>query len=85
MAKKKSNKIETPVMRKCDCWLEIGTCFCDEDNPKTTRYSVLDLKGEVHSRWETPNEALQDGRKRLNGRFNIFDNLEKRTIISYGK
>jgi hypothetical protein len=82
---KKSNKIENPVMRKCDCWLEIGTCFCDLnlEERQATRYSVLDLQGEVHSRWETINEALQDGRKRLNGKFNIFDNLEKRTVINY--
>lgn len=82
---KKSNKIENTAIRKCDCWLEIGTCYCESDNPKATRYSVLDHEGEVNSRWETLNEALEDGRKRIGDNFTIFDNLEKRSILNYGR
>ena len=83
MAKKKSNEIENAVARACDCWLKIETCYCSLDC-KATRYSVKDKAGRTHSKWETINEALGDGRKRLSLGFTIFDNLEKKSIINYG-
>lgn len=85
MAKRKKKEEEIPVLRKCDCWLEIDTCYCGLEGYESVRYSVVDSKKNVHSRWETLNEAMEDGRKRMNGCFSIYDNLEKKTVISYGE
>ena len=85
MGKKKKKPEPMPVMRKCDCWLEIGTCYCEMDKYSSIRYSVLDSKGGVHSRWETLQEALDDGRARMDGIFVVYDNLEKRIALSYGE
>lgn len=83
MAKKKKKPEVVPVLRKCECWLEIGTCYCESDTYSSIRFSVIDSKGEVHSRWETLQEALEDGRARLDGVFHIYDNLEKRIVLTY--
>jgi len=82
MAKKKSNEIENAVARACDCWLKIETCYCSLDC-KATRYSVQDRAGRTHSRWDTINDALKDGRKRVGTPFVIWDDLEQRTLIHY--
>lgn len=61
------------------------TCYCDVDCLSSVRYSVIDSKKVVHSRWGTINEALDDGRSRMDGVFTIYDNLEKKEVISYGE
>lgn len=84
MGKKKQSKVNTPefyIRRACECWLEVGTCFCLLDN-NSTRFSVR-KHNEIHSRWETINEALEDGRKRVGKPFQIIDELTKKEIISY--
>lgn len=68
-------------MRKCDCWLDVETCFCETEN-SGTRYSVL-KDGITYSKWETINEALEDGRNRLENKFTVFDNLENREVLKY--
>lgn len=83
MARRKKKPEPQKIARPCDCWLDIGRCYC-EDNLTSIRYSVKDLKGQTHSRWETPNEALEDGRKHLGDEFEIYDNLEEKTLLKYG-
>lgn len=82
MARKKKKQEIKKIARECDCWLDIGRCYC-EDDLTSVRYSVKDLKGEVHSRWETPNQALEDGRKHMGNKFEIYDNLEQKTLLKY--
>lgn len=84
MGKKKQSKVNTPefyIRRACECWLKVDGCFCSLDS-KATRYSVR-KNDDIHSRWETINEALIDGRKRVGKPFQIIDELTKKEIISY--
>lgn len=84
MGRKKKNQEVQKIARRCECWLDIETCYC-ETELSSVRYSVRDDKGQVHSRWETPNEALEDGRKRLGRKFEIYDNLEEKPLLKYGE
>lgn len=78
----KKSKEEIPsVARVCDCWLDVGRCFCEED-AKHIRYSVI-YKEAVRGRFEKLNEALQYGRVAFESKFSIYDNLEERTILDY--
>ena len=81
---KKKNVEEVPVRRECDCWLDIGYCFChlNEEELKSVRYSVW-KKGDIHSRWATLKDALNDGRKRVKPPFKIFDHIEDKFVIEY--
>lgn len=80
MAKKK--EYPEPIARACNCWLDVETCYCDLEN-KSIRYSVRDNAGRTHSRWDTLNEAMKDGRKRVPSPFTVWDSLEQRTLIHY--
>lgn len=82
MGNRKDKKKEvTPIKTACICWLDIKTCFCRGDET-SIRYSVR-KNGEVHSRWETLNEALIDGRKGMKKPFDIYDNVEKEVRIKF--
>lgn len=83
---KKKIVAHKPEMRKCDCWLDVGACWCEMDSieKSATRFSVTDLEGNTYSRWETLKEAMDYGRKRLKNDFRVYDNLEQRIIITYG-
>jgi hypothetical protein len=78
---KKSKEIPN-VARICDCWLDVGRCFCDEDD-KHRRFTVRDKNNDVRGRFENLNMALQFGRVDFQRQFIIYDELEERTIIDY--
>lgn len=70
------------VARECDCWLDIGRCYCDLES-KHTRFTVRNNKNEVVGRWEKLNDALTQGRNDFGANFFIYDELEDRKVIEY--
>lgn len=83
MAKKKED-LPPPIRRKCYCWIGIEECYCELDphERQATRYS-LQKDGEIHARFDTINQVLRDGRKRLDRPFQIYDHLEERIVMTY--
>ena len=81
---KKSKLKANEIARVCECWLDVGGCYCEpEDNH--IRFSTRNLKGEVHGRFENVNDALKYGRSTFpKGKFSIYDELEDREILRYG-
>lgn len=83
----KKIKVDEKIRRECDCWLGKTdqldmSCYCPLDS-KSVRFGVVDFEGITHSRWETLNEALQDGRKHLKKEFKIWDSIENDYILIY--
>jgi hypothetical protein len=86
MIKNMGRKIdEAMVRRKCDCWIGTYaesemTCYCEVD--KELRYSVFDSES-IHSSWRELDEALRMAREYLVDDFHIYDNIEKRKVLTY--
>lgn len=77
MGKKKPEIVN--VARECDCWLEIGVCFCTDSNRRYTVHETDKIKG----RFDNLNQAVEYGRSTFDT-FHIYDNKEQKIILKYG-
>lgn len=76
-------KKETPSKsRICDCWLDVGMCYCEIHS--SVRFSLRDKDGIPHGRYATLKEAMDIGRTKFQ-QFDIFDNIEEKILIEYGE